>query len=710
MSVSSRLADPDQLLAGLDPEQREVATSLGGPVAVIAGAGTGKTRAITHRIAYGVAAGIYRPTSVLAVTFTTRAAGEMRGRLARLGAHGVQARTFHSAALRQAQYFWPRAYGTDLPSVLDHRMSLVAETASRLRLQVDTGRLRDLVGEIAWAKVSNVTTEDYPRIAVQHQRQLASFDPETVARVFAGYEDAKRERGRIDFEDILLCAAALISEHPQVAAEIRGTYRHLVVDEYQDVSPLQQALLDLWRGPSQDVCVVGDPAQTIHSFAGARSSYLRQFAARHQDATVIRLVRDYRSTPQVVKVANAVMSRARVVGPVGNAATSSIAAVTLQAQRPSGPEPDFVEAADEAREAAGVADWLAARHAGGTNYREMAILFRINAQSPAYEAALSERNIPYLVRGAERFYERAEVRQALVTLRAQAKFADGEAGGTAVDQVRAIFTSLGWSTEPPTGAGAVRERWESLAALVSAVEETVKDQPDLDLAGVSAELDRRAEAQHVPAADGVTVSTLHSAKGLEWDAVALVGVHEGTLPFVLASGPEEVEEERRLLYVGVTRAREHLRVSWSRTRNGGGSSRAPSRFLDGVRPGDVGRGPGRVVGAEKTKGSRRRSSVLAANCRQCGRPLTDAGERKLGRHHGCPATYDEQTVEALRDWRRAKAKEQSLPAFCIFTDATLIAIAEARPSSGSELTRIGGIGTAKMEKYGAELIAILAQE
>ena len=264
----------------------------------------------------------------MAVTFTTRAAGELRGRLQQLGVPRVQARTFHSAALRQAQYFWPHVHGGELPSVLDNRMSLVAESAHRLRISVDTAKLRDLFSEISWAKVSNTTPEDYPRIAAASNRQIASVDSETIARVFAGYEAAKRDRGRIDFEDILLCAAGLLSEHAEIRSEVQRTYRHLVVDEYQDVSPLQQALLDLWAGDRSDLCVVGDPAQTIHSFAGARASYLTGFASRHPKASVIRLVRDYRSTPQVVRSANAIMQdcsrrRADRRHPAGSAADRS---------------------------------------------------------------------------------------------------------------------------------------------------------------------------------------------------------------------------------------------------------------------------------------------------------------------------------------------------------------------------------------------------
>jgi DNA helicase-2/ATP-dependent DNA helicase PcrA len=694
--------DPEELLSSLDPEQRAVATTLSGPVAVIAGAGTGKTRAITHRIAYGVATGVYNPTAVLAVTFTQRAAGELRGRLSQLGVGGVQARTFHSAALRQAQYFWPRVYGGDLPPVLDNRMSLVAEAASRLRVSTDTARLRDLVGEIAWAKVSNVTAEDYPRLAAQHHRQVAAFDPETIARVFAGYEDVKRDRGRIDFEDILLCAAALIADNPQVADAVRRTYRHLVVDEYQDVSPLQEALLTLWRGDRTEICVVGDPAQTIHSFAGAQAGFLTSFARRHPAATVIRLVRDYRSTPQVVSVANTIMDAARDA--------QGLSTVTLEAQLPAGPAVEFSEAADEAAEAAAVADWLARQAEAGVPYREMAVLFRINAQSPPVEQALADRRIPYLVRGGERFYERPEVRQALLALRTEARTSFDPDGQGVVAQVKAVLGTLGWTAQPPEGAGAVRERWESLAALLSVAEDMVTtrlDQPGqsvVDLPAVSAELERRAEAQHVPTAQGVTVSTLHSAKGLEWEAVALLGVHEGSLPFVLATTPEQVAEERRLLYVGVTRARRHLRVSWSRTRNGGGASRNVSRFLAPALPGrTAAAAPGGAGRRARVKGS-----VLSAHCRSCGHQLGDAAERKLGRHASCPSTYDEATMRRLRDWRSSAAAAQSLPAYCIFTDATLIAIAEARPTSQADMLRIHGLGQGKVSRYGDEVLSVLA--
>ncbi len=334
----------DDLLEALDPEQREVATALRGPVRVLAGAGTGKTRAITHRIAYGVACGVYNPTEVLAVTFTTRAAGEMRTRLRAMATPSVQARTFHSAALRQVRYFWPRVYGGEPPQLIDSKIPVVAGAARRNRVEVNQANLRDLASEIEWAKVSNVRPDDYERVAPPRGREVSGIDAATVAHVFASYEELKRDQGRMDMEDVLLCAAALLSEDERVAAEVRRQYKWFVVDEFQDVSPIQSALLDLWLGGRDEICVVGDPAQTIYSFAGARADYLNEFTAKHPGATSVELVRNYRSTPQVTHAANTLL------------ADSATSGVRLQAQRPAGPEPTWREAPDEVAEAAAVAD------------------------------------------------------------------------------------------------------------------------------------------------------------------------------------------------------------------------------------------------------------------------------------------------------------------------------------------------------------------
>lgn len=676
--------DPDAILAGLDPEQRRVATALEGPVVVLAGAGTGKTRAMTHRIAYGVATGAFPARAVLALTFTTRAAGELRGRLRRLGVPAVQARTFHSAALRQAQYFWPRAYGGELPEVEANRAGLVAAALRRERLAPDTALLRDTAGEIGWAKVSNVAPDDYATVAPQRGRAVGGLAPDQVARVLAHYEAVKAARGVIDFDDILLCAAGLLADHPDVAAEVRRTYRHFVVDEYQDVSPLQQALLDLWRGDSEEICVVGDPAQTIHTFAGAQASFLTGFHRRHPHATRIELVRDYRSTPQVVALANRVMAGQ---GP----------RVELRAQRPPGPEPILTMAPTEADEAADVAAWLTDLHGRGVPWNEMAVLHRIHAQSPPLEAALADAGIPFVTRGSEGFFERAEVRAALRALAAAAR----TTVDPPADALRAVLAGLGWTPEPPAGQGAVRERWESWDALAGLGVEFAAERPDATTADLVEELDARARAQHSPDGQGVTLGTLHAAKGLEWDAVAVVGAHEGSLPFVLATGPDDLAEERRLFYVGITRAREHLRISGSTTRKGTGVRRAPTRFLDGLV----------VAPARAASGTRRRrrGSAQSRTCRVCGRPLGSGAERKLGRHEDCESDYDEALWEELRAWRRAEADAAGVPAFVVFTDATLLAVAEQRPADAAALGTIGGIGPSKLARYGAALLEILAR-
>ena len=676
------------LLADLDPEQRQVAETLHGPVRVLAGAGTGKTRAITHRIAHGVHAGVYVPTEVLAVTFTTRAAGEMRGRLRALGAGGVQARTFHSAALRQLRYFWPRVHGTELPTLTESKLSILATAVRRMRIAADQALLRDLASEVEWAKVSNVRPDDYARIAPARGRSVAGHDAEAVARVLAAYEDTKRSQGRMDMEDVLLLAAALLAEDERVAAQVRRQYKWFVVDEFQDVSPIQAALLDLWLGGRHEICVVGDPAQTIYSFAGADASFLRDFPRVHPDTTCVELVRNYRSTPQVVAVAGELLR-----------GTPS-ASVDLRSQQEPGPAVTWNPAADEVAEADAVAERIGELRRAGTPLSEVAVLFRINAQSEAYEEALSSRGIPYVVRGAARFFDRPEVRQAVTLLRGNAR--GGQGGDDPMETVRDTLAGMGWNERAPEGRGQARDRWESLQALVDQAahhlaggERTLGDLVD--------ELDRRAAEQHAPVADGVTLATLHAAKGLEWDAVFVCGVQEGTVPIVHAEGPAAIEEERRLLYVGITRARRELAVSWSAARNPGGRPvRKPSRFLDGLRPAEAG----------ETRGGERRPrrSRRVVNCRECGRPLTNARERKTGRCADCPASYDEELYERLREWRRARAADDGVPAYVVFTDATLQLVAEHRPTTPDGLLRISGIGRAKAEKYADEVLAVVGAE
>jgi len=563
----------EALLAGLDPEQRQVALAARGPVCVLAGAGTGKTRAITYRIAYAALSGTVDPAHVLALTFTVRAAGELRGRLRQLGVGQVRASTFHAAALRQLNYFWPRVVGGRPPQLIDSKAGLVREAAKRARVRLDgtPGALADTAAEIEWAKVIQVRPDGYPAAAVAAGRSaLAGAD--NLAAVFAAYEELRRERHLIDFESVLELTAAILIDSRVAAGQVHDIFRHFVVDEYQDVNPLQKLLLEAWLGDRDDLCVVGDPNQVIYSFTGATSTYLTGFTAEFPAATMVRLVRDYRSTPQVVAVANQLVRSAS----------------PLAAQRPPGPRPVLIEYPDDAAEAAGLAHRVRTLMTAGVPAREIAILVRVNADTERFELALAEAGLPYVIRGAERFYDRPVVRQALVLLRGAARGETaGDSSDSLPDSVRHVLTGIGLTPRPPSalrGAASVRENWESLAAIAQLADDMHAAGPEATLADFSAELTMRADLGQAPAVDGVTLASMHAAKGLEWDAVLLPGLVEGLMPIVHARTAEALEEERRLLYVAVTRAREHLCLSWSSARAPGArGGRQRSRFLDGVR-------------------------------------------------------------------------------------------------------------------------------
>ncbi|WP_047867419.1 ATP-dependent DNA helicase UvrD2 [Nocardiopsis sp. RV163] len=685
--------DPDRVLEGLDPEQTQAARALRGPVCILAGAGTGKTRAITHRIAYAVSSGVVAEQQVLAVTFTARAAGEMRGRLRALGAPRVQARTFHAAALRQLSFFWPQVVGGEKPTLIESKLPVVSRAAHSVGLQPDRNGLRDLAGEIEWSKVTQVRPTDYDKAVVKAGRQPPMPAGE-VARVFEAYEDLRREHNLLDFESMLELTAGMITEYPAIAQRVREQYRYFVVDEFQDVNPLQRLLLDAWLGDRDDLCVVGDPSQTIYSFAGATPGYLTGFGTRYPHATVVQLVRDYRSTPQVVRVANHVIANAR--------GTTSAQHLTLQAQRPDGPDPMYQEYDDEPAEATGVARKISVLLEGGTPASEIAVLVRTNGQSASYEQALTDEGVPFTMRGTTRFFERPEIKQAVHTLRGARHGAAGEEAEPLVRTVRQLLGQLGLTESAPEGRQA-RERWESLSALAQLAEDmAAAPRPDgspVTMADLVDELDVRMATEHAPGFEGVTIASLHAAKGLEWDAVFLVGLTEGMMPIIYAETDEQVEEERRLFYVGVTRAREHLAMSWSLARSPGGrKTRKPSRFLDGLRPASPSTASRR---AERRKGG-------VTRCRVCSATLTDAAERKLGRCLDCPSSYDEALLERLRDWRRVCAQEQKVPAYVIFTDATLQAVAEQEPGSLTQLAAVSGVGAVKLDRYGEAVLALVA--
>ncbi|KQV07580.1 ATP-dependent helicase [Leifsonia sp. Root112D2] len=557
------MTTPDSLLAGLDEQQRVAAEALLGPVCILAGAGTGKTRAITHRIAYGVASGAYAPNRVMALTFTSRSAAELRGRLRQLGAGGVAARTFHAAALSQLNFFWPQAVGGQPPSVLSGKGRMLGQAAEKLSLKVDTATLRDVAAEIEWRKVSALSIDDYAA-RLESRTIPGRLTGEQLVMLHQAYESLKDERRQFDFEDVLLSCAGMIETEASVAMQVREQYRFFVVDEYQDVSPLQQHLLDLWLGGRRDICVVGDASQTIYSFAGARSDYLLDFERRYADATVVRLEQNYRSVSTVVDTANRLMK-----GRPGALELHSLP----DRQSVSATEAEIRSHSSDIAEARAVAQAILEQIAAGVKPEHIAVLFRVNVQAAALETALGEVGVSYQLRGATRFFDLPEVRQAIMTLRAASVSISGE---PLFKSVSDVLRSLGWSQSPPEARGAVRDRWEALNAIMGLVDEAA---PTTTFRQFTDELMERQAGQHDPTVSAVTLATLHSAKGLEWEAVHLIGLSEGLVPISYAKTFEQIDEERRLLYVGITRARSLLRLSWSQTGQQRGGQREPSRFL-----------------------------------------------------------------------------------------------------------------------------------
>ncbi len=739
----------DPAFDGLDPEQRLVVEALRGPVVVLAGAGTGKTRAITHRIAHAVGTGTHAASTGLAVTFTNRAAGEMRQRLASLGVPGVAVRTFHSAALSQLRHFWPVTVGGAFPKLVPSKASMVAEACRETGMPTGRPLVRDLAAEIEWAGSSLVAAGDYAEAAAAAGRSpLGSgsdvVDLPGIARVMLAYQQVKLAANAIDFEDVLLTMIAIVGDRPDVADEIRRRYRWFTVDEYQDITPAQDLLLSSWLGERDDVCVVGDASQTIYSFAGARADSLGRFARRWPNATEVRLDRCYRCTPQIVTVANAVLRSAqRIVDqPVsaepemaGEQATRAVEsgessapesaprsgdpvgapAVMLRSQRDPGPVPEIVACADDGEEAAAVVARIRGLLEGGLAPRDIAILMRTNGASEPFEVALAEAGIGYVMRGAERFFERPEVREAMVRLRGQSVAAPDPTptlgqGEPLVEQVEAVLAGMGWLASGPASGGATRERWESLAALL-ALSREVAASGCTNAAGLVAEFERRAELSHAPTADGVTVTTLHSAKGLEWSAVFIVGASEGSLPIVHADTPARLEEERRLFYVGVTRARDHLVISWAMTWPGAGRHREPSRFLAALRS------RGRAEAATGTSGLVRRGVSKAPEvqrrqpaqvCRSCGARLVGAEQLTLGRCSQCPGQLDEQVLGAVQRWRAGVAAEQGVPERAVLRDLTVQAIAERRPATEADLAAIPEFRAEKLHRYGPQVLEAVA--
>jgi DNA helicase-2/ATP-dependent DNA helicase PcrA len=535
----------EEILEALDNEQRAVALATRGPVCVIAGAGTGKTRAITHRIAYAAAIGTMDPHKVLALTFTARAAGEMRTRLRSLGVPSVAARTIHAAALKQLTFFWPQVFGGRTPDLLTTKSGFLTEAIKRAQLQGElsiTSRdlLRDIATEIEWAKVSQVAPSDY--LSESQKRTVKPrINPEQLAKVYTAYESVKHQERAIDFEDVLLLTTAMIEEEREVRERVQDQYRFFSVDEYQDISPLQQRLINAWLGSREELCVVGDPAQTIYSFAGATPVFLNSFTQRFPEAEVVRLTTGYRSTPEIIFTANSILRK----GAMGN---------ELVAINDHGSKPTITAYSDESSEVAGIVRDITKLISEGTPAQEIAVLARTNNQLNGLEKAMNSAGLPYQVRNTERFFDRKEVRDFLKQVRTASVIPTE--GVVWLDELRTL-------AQPFLTGGAI----DGIAALLHLARELDTDSgfTPKNLRTYLREVEDRVQQNNPPTMPVTTLATLHAAKGLEWERVFLMGVSDGILPLENNSTTGDqasIDEERRLFYVGITRAKSDLRLRY----------------------------------------------------------------------------------------------------------------------------------------------------
>ena len=533
--------DNAQILAELDPDQLAVVTAIKGPVCVIAGAGTGKTRVITNRIAYAINAGVTDPTKVLALTFTAKAAGEMRARLRVLGISNAAARTFHSAALKQLLYFWPYAFGGQFPSLLTTKSGFISQAITRAEVAIpaQVNALREIASEIEWAKVLEISPADYQQRAIESSRLVKLPNSKTqgenlsmIAQVYEAYESLKKQERTLDFEDVLLLTVGMLEEDRGVRERVRDQYRYFTVDEYQDVSPLQQRLLNLWLGNREELCVVGDAAQTIYSFAGATSNFLLNFQNRFPNAQVFRLSRGYRSTPEIINSANRILRQANLISDHG---------IELQSANEHGDKPMVNGFNTSADEISYVVDEVAKEIAKGTDSSEIAILARTNAQLDQVKSALNNLKIASQIKSGERFFDRVDVRDAMRVIRS-ASVLPSEIGDWYADLVSVLR---------PFGEADYVTAFLRLA-------KSIQENGGTNMRAFLREIEDRAEQNNPPTLPGITLATLHAAKGLEWNHLFLIGVSDGVLPM-----GNDLNEERRLFYVGVTRAKQRIQITYA---------------------------------------------------------------------------------------------------------------------------------------------------
>jgi len=668
---------PLGLLADLDPAQRNAVTDDSPTLCILAGAGSGKTRVLTRRIAHRVATGTADAQHVLAVTFTRRAAGELRERLGALGLREpVAAGTFHGLALAQLRRWWADR-GHAPQAVLARKAPLLVPLVPPRA----AASLGEIAAEIEWAKARLVAPERYADEAGAAGRRLP-LPPTAMATVFARYEHEKRRRRALDFDDLLAQCTAALETDAAFAASQRWRFRHLFVDEYQDVNALQLRLLDAWRGDRLDLCVVGDPEQAIYAWNGADATALTGFRRRFPTARVIRLDHNYRSSPQILAVANTVLE-SRPGGLLS----------PLVPNQPAGPIPTIRSYASDTDEAREIARALRRRAAGG--WSSMAVLARTTAQLLVLERALRAAAVPYRLRGALPFLQGTEVAAVL-----------GELAAAPATPLRTVLADLRQRAhdlrgEEGDGDDATRARRDALEGLVRLAEEHLATDPSATAAGHIAWLDtalRSDDPRRAPAGGAVELATFHAAKGLEWPVVFLAGLEQGLVPIGHATTPEARSEERRLLYVAATRARRELHCSWAERRTSGArtSARSPSPFLEALEAvvRDLEEGGTGVEWRRFMAASRSRLGPLR---RSTARP-------------GTASTADPGVLEALRSWRASTARASGVPAFVVLHDATLQAVAEARPRSREALLALPGVGPVKAERYGDALLTVVGDD
>jgi DNA helicase II / ATP-dependent DNA helicase PcrA len=681
------------LVRSLNDAQHRAVVSPASPLRILAGAGSGKTRVLTHRIAYRAANGTLDPNRVLAVTFTRKAAGELRDRLGRLGLRGgVHAGTFHSIAYAQLRQRWEER-GVRPPELLERKVGFVA----RLMTGRDRTTALDVVAELEWAAARRIGPEQYVEAAAAARRR-PPIDTTTVAEVYQRYAEQKLRRRLVDFDDLLRLAARDLAADPVYASARHWRFRHLFVDEFQDVNPLQHALLGAWLGPESDLCAVGDPNQAIYAWNGADARYLLEFDRYFPGGESVTLEDNYRSTPQILTVANAVLDAGERVP------------IRLRPNRPAGPVPTVQGFDDAAAEADATARRARDRHPPGSRWSDQAVLVRTNAQAAIMSEAFTSARIPHRVRGAGDLLEQPEVRQAVSVLR-RAPSLQTAIGDLEIEVRRSLPQAEVDEPEPgsvepaapDTGSGSTpaggarptpaltEERAANVAELVRLGREYLALDPDGGVPGFLGWLTSALRGEDRSAGDAVEIVTFHAAKGLEWPVVHLAGLEDGFVPIHHAKEDQaDLDEERRLLYVALTRARDEVHCSWARTRAFGSRSlrRKPSPWLDVI---------GATVGQAPTTVSRREGANRARAAR-----AKLPGSSKV-------ADADRALFEALRAWRRRQADAADVAAFVIFNDATLIAMAERRPRNRADLLKVPGVGPVKAQRFGDEVLEVISE-